>query len=695
MTTWRIEPGRHWPAGAQWDGAGVNFALFSAHAEAVELCLFDREGAREVARLALPSCTDRVWHGYLPEARPGLLYGYRVHGRYAPAEGSRFNAHKLLVDPCARAFAGRLRWSDVLFGHRLGHPRGDLSMDRRDSAWAMLKCRVIDTAFSWTDDRAPRTPWADTVICELHVKGFSMANERIPPALRGTYAGLSHPASIEHLRRLGVTAVELLPVQEFIDERVQVDRGRCNYWGYNPIGFFAPAMRYAAGREPGTEFRAMVRALHAAGIEVILDVVFNHTCEGNEWGPTLGWRGIDNETYYRLDPHEPRRCEDFSGCGNTLDFGQPAVMRMVMDALRAWVCEYHVDGFRFDLAVVLARDGGAFDPGAAFLDMLRQDPVLAGVKLIAEPWDATVSETGRFPAGMAEWNDRYRDTVRQFWLTRTARAGDLARRLAGSSDLFDHAGRSPQASINFVTAHDGLTLADLVRFRHKRNEANGEGNRDGTQSDHGIDCGVEGDSPDPMVCARRTRLMCAVLATLFVSQGVPMLLAGDELGRTQQGNNNAWCHDSPLVWLDWARADPLLVAFTAALGRLRARLPALRRPVWLRGHEGVLERDLQWFTAEAMPMGEAQWNDWSVRSFAFLLGRFSADEPAVLVIMNGADVPVHFVLPAPPAGTWKCLLSSSEVEPRFDGCEDALAVQARLHRLIDPETVVIFSSEAA
>jgi glycogen operon protein len=655
-----LERGRPWPRGSHWDGGGVNFALFSAHAEAVDLCLFDAEGVREVARLALPACTDQVWHGYLPGGRPGLLYGYRVHGRHAPADGHRFNPHKLLLDPCARALSGSLRWSDVLYGHRLGHARADLSCDRRDSAWAMPRCRVIDPVASWEGDRAPRTPWTDTLICELHVKGMTWLHPDIPPSIRGTYAALAHPVVIEHLQRLGITAVELLPVQHFVDERALHARGAGNYWGYNPLAFFAPSERYAGGGDPLIEFSAMVRALHRADIEVIVDVVFNHTAEGNELGPTLSWRGIDNATYYRLDEHDRRHCLDLTGCGNTLDLGQPAVIMQVMDALRFWVERLHVDGFRFDLAGALARDQGGFDPGAAFLDVLRQDPVLAPTKLIVEPWDARVCETGRFPPGVSEWNDRFRDGVRGFWLTRHAGSGELARRLAGSAELFAHGARTPQACINFVTCHDGMPLADLTRWSRKQNLANGEGNRDGAASDHGIDCGVEGPSDDPAVVARRARLSRALLATLFLSRGVPMLLAGDEIGRTQQGNNNAWCQDNALSWTDWSGADHVLLDFVERLARLRRALPALRDPVWA--------RSLVWLTPQGEPMREAHWHDTELRAFGCLQPVAGADAPAggdpagaaLLILINGGDQPCEFVLPQGDHSRWTLRLDTSD-----------------------------------
>jgi glycogen operon protein len=654
--TWRVLPGRPWPLGATWDGSGVNFALFSAHAERVDLCLFDADAARETARITLTERTDNVWHIHLPEARPGLAYGYRVHGPYAPEQGQRFNANKLLLDPYARAYAGHFRWTDAHCGYRVGHARGDLSFDRRDNAWAMPRARVADPAFAWGDDRPPGRAWRDTVICEAHVKGFSMMNPEVPAHLRGTYAGLAHPASIARLAAAGYTAVELLPVHEFIDERMLAQNEMVNYWGYNPIGYFAPASRYAGGGDPAIEFRAMVRALHAAGIEVLLDVVYNHTAEGDEHGPTLSWRGIDNVSYYRLAGAEPRRYNDLSGCGNTLDLGHARVLQMVMDSLRFWVTEMHVDGFRFDLATALARGGAGFDARAAFLKALAQDPVLSRVKLIAEPWDIATWETGHFPAGFAEWNDRYRDAVRGFWLTGGVSCGELARRIAGSSDLFRHDGRLPQASINFVTAHDGFTLADLTAYERKHNEANGQNNQDGGNDNRSINCGTEGMTADPVINARRERLVRAMLATLMVSQGVPMLPAGDDQGRTQDGNNNAYCQDNPQTWLHWDGANPALRDCWAALARLRAAHPALSRQRWFDGSPTPLgERDIAWLSRHGGEMTREDWDDGANRAFGFLLGRVDAAEEAILVLMNAHAEALPFRLPPAPGAPWRAL----------------------------------------
>ncbi len=678
----RLEPGHATGPGAVWDGGGVNFALFSTHAEKVELCLFDADGTHEIARVALPERTDGLWHGYLPDARPGLVYGYRVHGPYEPERGHRFNANKLLVDPYAKCFAGSFRWTDAHCGYRMGQGRADLGFDRRDNAWAMLKCRVVDTAASWAGDRAPRTPWSDTVILEAHVKGFTMLNPDVPEALRGTYAGFAHPASIERLLRLGVTAVELLPVHEFIDERALVQNDLVNYWGYNSIGFFAPAARYAGHpreqREPLVEFRALVRTLHRAGIEVLLDVVYNHTAEADELGPTLSFRGIDNATYYRLKRDSGRWYDDVTGCGNTLNVAHPRVLQMVLDSLRWWVTEMHVDGFRFDLATALARDGGGFDPGSAFLDALRQDPVLREVKLIAEPWDVATWETGRFPAGIAEWNDRFRDAARGFWLTGTTGAGEFARRLAASSDLFRHDGRMPQASVNFVTAHDGFTAADLVRYARKHNEANGQDNRDGTDDNRSINCGVEGPSDDPQIAAMRGRLQRALLATVLIAQGTPMLTAGDAEGRTQNGNNNAYCQDNALSWIDWKNADAGMARFVAQVMALRRAHPAFRRRRWFDGSlTETDDRDLAWLWHDGTEMTPARWESPDSRCFGFQIGRIDPAEAAMLALFNRGDEDVGFTLPAAPGGGWVLRVDTARPDATNVPAGAAIAVPAR------------------
>ncbi len=656
-TLWRGQP---YPRGATWDGMGVNFALFSESAERVELCLFDASGRNEVARIALREQTDQVFHGYLPQARPGLLYGYRVHGPYRPQDGHRFNGHKLLLDPYARNIVGTIRWHDALFGYRVGHAQGDLSFDRRDSAPYLPRCKVVESAFTWGDDRPPNVPWHETVIYELHVRGFTRQHPGVPPALRGTYAGLACAPVVDHFKRLGVTTIELMPVHSFLDDRHLVERGLRNYWGYNTIGFFAPDHRYSASGKVG-EFKTMVRTLHEAGIEVLLDVVYNHTAEGNELGPTLAFRGIDNAAYYRLAPDSPRHYQDFTGCGNTLDMQHPRVLQMLMDSLRYWVTEMHVDGFRFDLASALARELHAVDRLSAFFDILRQDPVLSRVKLIAEPWDLGAGgyQVGNFPAGWAEWNDKYRDTMRAYWKGEGGVIGEFAQRLTGSSDLYNRSGRRPYASINFVAAHDGFTLADLVSYNDKHNEANGEDNRDGHNHNLSWNCGAEGPTDDAEVRALRARQQRNFIATLLLSQGVPMLLAGDEFGRSQAGNNNAYCQDNPVSWLDWPpSADrSTLLAFTRRLTALRAAHPVFRRRDFFQGRplHGSTVRDIVWLQPDGTEMTEQEWGQDHARALAVYLsgdglneddgrGRPVLDD-SFLLLFNADANEVRFVIP--------------------------------------------------
>ncbi len=607
-----VWPGESHPLGATWDGAGVNFALFSAHAEKVELCLFDYSGRREMQRIEIESCTGGVWHCYLPQAAPGMLYGYRVHGPYRPHEGHRFNPHKLLIDPYAKALVGEIRWSDAHFGYRIGHEQADLSFDLHDDAHAMPKCRVIDPSYNWEDDAPLRIPWQDTVIYELHVKGFTMNHPGVPPELRGTYLGLAAAPAIDHLKRLGVTAVELMPVHAFADDRHLVERGLRNYWGYNTLAFFAPEPRYAATGHV-SEFKTMVKTLHAAGIEIILDVVYNHTAEGSHLGPTLSLRGIDNATYYRLVPGDARHYMDFTGCGNTLDTVNPRVLELVRDSLRYWVEEMHVDGFRFDLAVALARGRHDVEMQGAFMEAVTRDPVLSQVKLIAEPWDLNPGgyQLGGFPKGWAEWNDRYRDTVRAFGKAHGAAIGEFATRFTGSSDLYEWNDRKPHASINFVCAHDGFTLHDLVSYNDKHNEANLEDNRDGANHNLSWNCGVEGETDDPAINALRRRQKRNFLAVLLLSQGVPMLLAGDEMGRTQGGNNNAYCQDNEISWLNWnLRAeDRELTEFVRRLIRLRGQHPVLRRGEYFQGHpvrdDGM--KGITWLRPDGHEMSAEAW----------------------------------------------------------------------------------------
>jgi isoamylase len=605
----RVWPGRPYPLGATWDGEGVNFALFSEHAEGVELCLYDPDAHQPEARVQMREKTHQVWHCYLPEARPGLRYGYRVHGPYAPEQGHRFNPNKLLLDPYAKSIRGELKWSNQHFGYRIGSPRADLSIDRRNNAAQMLRCEVIDPAFSWGDDRPPRTPWGETVIYELHVKGFTRTHPDIPENLRGTYAGLASQPAIDHLRRLGVTAVELMPIHAFVDDRHLVEKGLRNYWGYNTIGFFAPERRYSATGHVH-EVKTMVRRLHSYGIEVILDVVYNHTAEGNQLGPTLSFRGIDNPAYYRLSPQDARYYTDYTGCGNTLNMMHPRVLQLIMDSLRYWVTEMHVDGFRFDLAAALARELHDVDRLGAFFDIIHQDPLLSQVKLIAEPWDLGEGgyQVGNFPIGWTEWNGRYRDTVRRYWKGDEGTLGDFAYRLTGSADLYETNGRLPSASVNFVTAHDGFTLHDLVSYNEKHNEANLDDNRDGESHNNSWNCGVEGPTDNAEVNALRARQKRNFLASLILSQGVPMLLAGDELGRTQKGNNNTYCQDNDLSWIDWENVDDGLIAFTAELLRVRREHPTFRRRRYFQG-KSLRGQDLQWLNPDGVEMSPESWSD--------------------------------------------------------------------------------------
>ena len=634
-----VWPGSPDPRGATWDGEGVNFALFSENAERVELCIFDDAGRRQLQRIALSERTDQVWHCYLPEARPGMLYGYRVYGRYRPDEGSRFNAHKLLLDPYAMQIVGALRWSDALFGYTPGHRREDLSYDRRDSAGGMPKCKVIDPAFTWGGDRGPAVPWHEMVIYELHVRGYTMQHPDVPPQLRGTYAGLATAPVIDYLKRLGVTTIELMPVHAFVDDRRLVEQGLRNYWGYNTIGFFAPDARYSASGKVN-EFKTMVKTLHSAGFEVILDVVYNHTAEGNHLGPTLCFRGIDNVSYYRLQHDDKRFYTDYTGTGNTLDMQHPRVLQLLMDSLRYWVTEMHVDGFRFDLASSLARELHEVNRLGAFFDILRQDPVLSRVKLIAEPWDLGEGgyQVGNFPPGWAEWNDKYRDTMRAYWKGDGGLIGEFSRRLTGSSDLYGRHGRLPHASINFITAHDGFTLHDLVSYNEKHNEANLEENRDGNNNNLSWNCGVEGPTDDPAVNALRARQKRNMLATLLLSQGVPMLVAGDEIGRTQHGNNNAYCQDSALSWLDW-ELDPerlKLRDFVRRMVLLRRTHPVFRRRHFFQGRplHGSEAKDIVWLKPDGSEMTTEEWS----QDFARCLGVYLAGSALTEIDARGQRV---------------------------------------------------------
>ncbi|HEU4504457.1 MAG TPA: glycogen debranching protein GlgX [Nitrospira sp.] len=662
----RIWPGSPYPLGATWDGEGVNFALFSENATAVDLCLFDRPNdPQETHRIRIEECTDFVWHVYLPEVRPGQHYGYRVHGLYDPEAGHRFNPAKVLNDPYAKAIAGTIDWSNELFGYRIGDPKADLSIDDRDNAASIPKCVVVDQAFTWGGDHLLRTPWDRTVIYELHVHGFTARHPDVPKELRGTYAGLATPAAIEHLQHLGVTAVELLPVHHFIRDKHLIDRGLTNYWGYNSIGFFAPDIRYATSPERTQqvwEFKTMVKALHNAGIEVILDVVYNHTGEGNHLGPTLSFRGIDNMSYYRLVPLQPRYYLDYTGCGNTLNVRHPRVLQLIMDSLRYWVLEMHVDGFRFDLASTLARELHDVDRLSAFFDIIHQDPVLSQVKLIAEPWDLGEGgyQVGNFPPGWAEWNGRYRDTIRRYWKGDGGQVAELAYRLSGSSDLYEGGGRRPHASINFVTAHDGFTLHDLVAYNQKHNEANGENNSDGTDDNLSWNCGVEGPTNRPSVLGLRERQKRNILATLLLSQGVPMLCGGDEMGRTQRGNNNAYCQDTEISWVDWKLSKPQqsLLTFTRSLIALRQQHPVFRRRRFFQGRRirGTEVKDLSWLRPDGKEMTDEDWAKGYVRCLGVRLAGHAIEEKdpkgrplldeTFLVLLNAHHEPRPFTLPA-------------------------------------------------
>ncbi len=682
----KVEPGSPSPLGATWDGRGVNFALFSENADSVELCLFDTSGKRERERITLPEYTNQIWHGYIVGIQPGQLYGYRVYGPYEPRQGHRFNPNKLLLDPYARAIDGPMIVNDSVFGYRRGSSRKDLSFDRRDSARAMPKCRVVEPAFSWGEERFPNTPWSQTVVYELHVKGFTKLHPDVPGPQRGTFAGLGSPPALDYLAKLGVTAVELLPIHTIIDEPHLADKGRRNYWAYNSINFFSADHRLHS-RRAAREFKTMVANLHSAGIEVILDVVYNHTGEGNQFGPTLTFRGIDNAAYYILAP-DKRHYMDFTGCGNSLDISHPRVMQMVMDSLRYWVQEMHVDGFRFDLTTTLARENYQFDPYAGFLDAVVQDPVLSKIKLIAEPWDIGIDgyQLGNFPPTWAEWNDKFRDTVRRFWRSDHHMMGDLASRLSGSSDLFNRKGRRPWSSINFVTAHDGFTLHDLVSYNRKHNEANGEDNRDGTDANHSWNCGVEGPTDDPAVRALRERQKRNMMATLLLSQGTPMIVAGDEFGRSQLGNNNAYCQDNEISWVHWDErgADGIaLEAFVRLLLKLRRDYPVFRRTKFLNGLPigNIGLKDVAWLSPQGHELADREWSSPSARCLgmevyhdgAVALGEPGADGQHFVMLLNAHDGPVSFKLPqARLAAAWRRVFDtarSNEKSSTFRGGE--------------------------
>ena len=694
-----LKEGRPFPLGATYDGRGVNFALFSANATKVELCLFEGEES-EVARVALPEVSDDVWFGYLPGGKPGLHYGYRVHGPYDPENGHRFNPNKLLIDPYAKSLSKSLTWNALHCGYIVGDPRADLSFDTRDDAAVVPKCRIVDPAYAWDGDRALRTPRSHSVIYELHLRGYTMRHPAVPEPLRGTCAALRRPEVIGHLRDLGITAVELLPIHPYATSRNLAANGLREFWGYNSISFFAVEPRYLSGCSIN-DFRDMVRAFHEAGIEVILDVVFNHTGEGDVLGPTLSFRGIDNASYYMLGK-DKRRYRDTTGCGHTLNVGHPRVQQMVMDSLRYWVQEMHVDGFRFDLAASLARPNGEFAPEAPLFATILQDPVLVKTKLIAEPWDLGEGgyRLGGFPPRWSEWNDRFRDDVRRFWRGDGGHVGDLALRLSGSSDVFGHAKRKPTAGVNFVTAHDGFTLEDLVSYNVKHNEANRENNKDGAGDNFSWNCGVEGPTKDQDVSKLRGRLKRNLLATLLLSQGIPMLLAGDEMGRTQRGNNNAYCQDNDIGWVDWSKlkSNRQFLGFVQRLIRLRADHPVFRRSAFFLGDrtDGSDVKDIVWLTRDGREMTQSDWTNPKNRCLGV---RYAAtaemeaetytrrlDPHSFLLLLNGAAEPVEFRLPGIPFDRkWSCL-----IDTRFEDGEPLGKYAAESSYRLEAQSLALF-----
>lgn len=671
----RVREGHARAQGAIWDGKGTNFTVFSAHATKVEICLFDSSGRKELERLALPEYTDQFWHGYIPDVHPGAVYGLRVHGPYDPAAGHRFNPNKLLLDPYARGHVGELTWDPAIFGYTLDSPDLDLSYDERDSAAFMPKCVVVDPNFDWTGEPSTRAvAWDRTILYETHVKGFTKLHPAVPERLRGTYAGMGCPEVVDYVKKLGVTSVELLPIHTFINDSHLLEKGLKNYWGYNTIGFFAPDPRYASAPDQCLrEFKEMVARYHEAGIEIILDVVYNHTAEGNERGPTLSFKGIDNLSYYRLMPEDKRYYINDTGTGNTLNLSHPNVIELVTDSLRYWVTETHVDGFRFDLGTILAREDNGFNNRSGFLKVCHQDPLLRSVKLIAEPWDCGPGgyQVGGFPPGWGEWNDRYRDTVRDFWRGE-AQASEVAERLCASPNEFNAQGRRPWSCINFVTAHDGFTLKDVVSYNDKHNEANGEDNNDGSSSNRSWNCGVEGPTEDEAVNALRQRQLRNFFATLLLSQGTPMMLAGDEFGRTQHGNNNAYAQDNEISWLDWQhdQAGKSLVTFVQTLCALRQKYPILRRNRFLTGHidEELDVKDLTWINATGSEMTAEEWGDGNMRCFGMLMDgrarptgvRQRGTEAAMLWVLNSHYDMVEFTLPKCPSGTgWSLVLDTN------------------------------------
>jgi isoamylase len=675
----KILPGRPHPLGATWDGAGTNFAIYSEHAEWVELCLFDKADEAETTCIRLAERTTYVWHGYLRGLQPGQMYGYRVHGPFQPGDGLRFNSNKLVIDPYARALAGQVDWASPIFPYQPGNGDADLSFDENDDAAGMQKCVVVNPYFDWAEDRPLRVPLSDSVIYELHVKGFTKLHPEIPEALRGTYAGLATKPSIQYLKRLGVTAVELMPVHAFLTDKHLAEKSLTNYWGYNTTNFFSPDSRYSGSGDRGgqvSEFKSMVKAFHREGIEVILDVVYNHTAEGNHMGPMLSFRGVDNSTYYRLVPDDARYYMDYTGTGNSLNARHPQVLKLIMDSLRYWIQEMHVDGFRFDLAATLARELHDVDRLSAFFDIIHQDPVISEVKLIAEPWDVGDGgyQVGNFPAGWAEWNGRYRDTVRRYWKSDEGQLSDFGYRLTGSSDLYDRDGRRPSASINFVTAHDGFTLHDLVSYNGKHNEANQEDNRDGSNDNFSWNMGAEGPTEDPEIIERRERQKRNFLTTLLFSQGVPMILGGDEIGHSQNGNNNAYCQDNETTWINWSldHRQVALLEFTQKLIQMRRDHPNLHRRKFYqdRAIRGTEERDIVWLRPDGEEMTDDEWGLGWVRCLGLILnGETLGDvdesgEPITddtfLIMLNCHHEPIQFFLPKPPgADRWEAVIDTN------------------------------------
>ncbi|RZM34669.1 MAG: glycogen debranching enzyme GlgX [Sphingomonas sp.] len=693
----RLEAGSPYPLGATCVGEGVNFAVFSANAEKIELCVFDSQGKRELQRYPLTEWTDEVWHGFLPDAGPGLVYGYRAYGPYEPEQGHRFNPNKLLLDPYARKLVGQIKWNDALHGYKVKDRREDLSFDKRDSAMAMPKAMVVDDHFDWSGDRRPNTPWSETVVYEAHVKGLTKLFELVPPQERGTYKALGHPKVIDHLKRLGVTALELMPIHAFTQDRFLTEKGLANYWGYNTLAFFAPEQRYFA-TDSQDELRRAVRKLHAAGIEVILDVVYNHTCEGSEKGPTLSWRGLDNATYYRSVDGDARYAINDTGTGNTLNTDKARVIQMIADSLRYWATSYGIDGFRFDLGLTLGRTAEGFDPGHAFFDVLRQDPVLGRLKLSTEPWDIGPGgyQLGNFPPGFAEWNDKYRDTVRKFWRGDPSQRGDLAARLSGSGDLFDRRARRPWASVNLLAAHDGFTLYDTVAYEQRHNEANKEDNRDGHSENYSRNWGAEGETDDEGIKATRATVQRSMLTTLFASLGTPMLVAGDEFGRTQGGNNNAYCQDNEISWLDWTQAKTpegeALIDFTARLAALRRDYPMLRAGNFLYGDDTPAEglKDIEWWDERGVQLSPEDWENTNGRALTMRRAALCEDGriQVVSLLLNASEGPLTFTMPPPSEVERMVLIDSAKPEqqpmPITDSYDLAPQGAALLSWTMDP-----------